>query len=156
MSMRAITHWSSLRLEKAYRAWGHELTPDDTPLEAGLAFAVDLDKDTPFLGRDALLKQKQSGVKKRLVQFVLEEAEPVLWGGELVLRDGKPAGDLKSAAYGHTLGAAVGLGYVHAPDGVDKAFIEAGSYEIDVAGTRIPAKAHLRAVYDPKAQRVRA
>ncbi|MGE0613320.1 MAG: FAD-dependent oxidoreductase, partial [Hyphomicrobiales bacterium] len=146
----------SLRLEKAYRAWGHELTPDDTPLEAGLGFAVDLDKAVAFLGRDALLKQKQAGVGKRLVQFVLEDNRPVLWGGELVLRDGKPVGDLKSAGFGHTLGAGVGLGYVHSPEGVDKGFIEAGAYEIDVAGTRVPAKAHLRPAYDPKSERVRA
>ncbi|MEC9368594.1 MAG: FAD-dependent oxidoreductase, partial [Pseudomonadota bacterium] len=146
----------SLRLEKAYRAWGHELTPDDTPLEAGLGFAVNFDKNIPFTGRDALLTQKRDGVKRRLVQFVLEDGEPVLWGGELVLRDGVPVGDLKSAAFGHTLGAAVGLGYVHCADGVDKSFVESGRYEIDIAGERVSAKAHLRPAYDPKSARVRA
>jgi 4-methylaminobutanoate oxidase (formaldehyde-forming) len=90
-----------------------------------------------------------------VVLFVLEDPEPVLWGGELILRDGKPVGDLKSASYGHTLGGAAGLGYVSNEDGVDKAFIESGSYEIDIAGTRIPAKAYLRTPYDPKLERVK-
>jgi len=145
----------SLRIEKAYRAWSHELTPDDTPFEAGLAFAVDFDKGD-FIGRDALLKLKGEPRTRRVVLFVLEDPEPVLWGGELILRDGKPVGDLKSASYGHTLGGAVGLGYVSNEEGVGKAFIESGSYEIDIAGTRVPAKAYLRTPYDPKLERVKS
>lgn len=146
----------SLRVEKGYRAWGHELSPDYTPFEAGLGFAVSLAKNTGFMGREALLEQKSKGLKKRLVQFVLEDPEAMLWGGELVLRDGEPAGDIKSAAYGHTLGAATGLGYVNNGAGVDRAFIEAGTYEIDIAGEVVAAQAHLRTPYDPKAQRVKA
>lgn len=146
----------SLRVEKAYRAWGHELSPDYTPLETGLGFAVAMNKVTAFTGRDALLTQKQGGLKKRLVQFVLEDPDVMLWGGELVLRNGSPVGDLKSAAFGHTLGAATGLGYVNNAEGVDREFIEAGTYEIDIAGDVIPAKAHLRSPYDPKALRVKA
>ena len=88
--------------------------------------------------------------------FVLDDPEPVLWGGELILRDGKPAGELESAGYGHTLGGGVGLGYVSNSGGVDKAFIEGGSYEIDIAGKRVPAKAYLRTPYDPKLERVKA
>jgi 4-methylaminobutanoate oxidase (formaldehyde-forming) len=145
----------SLRLEKAYRAWGHELTPDDTPYEAGLTFAVDFDKGD-FIGREALLPRKDQPRTRRVVQFVLEDPEPVLWGGELILRDGKPVGDLKSAAYGHTLGGAVGLGTVSNEQGVDKAFIEGGSYEIDIAGVRVPARAYLRTPYDPNLERVKA
>lgn len=144
----------SLRLEKAYRAWGHELTPDDTPFEAGLTFAVDFDKGD-FIGRDALLKLKGKPRKRRVVQFVLEDPAAILWGGELILRDGKPVGDLKSAGYGHTLGGAVGLGYVSNEQGVDKAFIQAGTFEIDIAGERVPAKAYLRTPYDPKLERVK-
>ncbi len=145
----------SLRIEKAYRAWSHELTPDDTPFEAGLAFAIDFDHGD-FIGREALLKLKGGPLTRRVVQFVLEDPEPVLWGGELILRNGKPVGDLKSASYGHTLGGAVGLGYVSSKQGVDKAFIESGSYEIDIAGKRVPAKAYLRTPYDPKLERVKS
>ena len=102
---------NSLRLEKGYRAWGAELSPDDTPLEAGLAFAIDWRK--AFLGREALEKQKHAGVKRRLVLFVLDDPEPVLWGSEPIHRDGKPVGYTTSGSYGHTVGGAVALGYVN-------------------------------------------
>ncbi|RME97359.1 MAG: aminomethyl transferase family protein, partial [Alphaproteobacteria bacterium] len=146
----------SLRMEKGFRAWGHELSPDYTPLEAGLGFAVAFAKGVDFTGRDALLQQKEKGVQRRLVQFVLEDRDAMLWGGELILRNGAPVGDIKSAAFGHTLGAATGLGYVSNADGVDRAFIESGSYEIDIAGDVVAARAYLRTPYDPKAERVRA
>ena len=145
----------SLRVEKAYRAWGHELSPDVTPFEVGLSFAVDFDKGD-FIGRDALLERKKEGFKRRIVMFVLEDPEPILWGGELILRDGAPVGELESGSYGHTLGAGVGLGYVSNEQGADKAFIESGTYEIDIAGQRVTAKAYLRTPYDPKLERVKA
>ena len=88
--------------------------------------------------------------------FVLEDPEPILWGGELIVRDGAPVGELESASYGHTLGAGVGLGYVSNEQGADKAFIESGTYEIDIAGQRVTAKAYLRTPYDPKLERVKA
>ena len=144
----------SLRLEKGYRAWGRDLTPDCTPLEAGLAFAVRLDK--PFTGREALVRQRQQGLTQRLVQFVLEDPEPLLFGGELILRDGQSVGEVTSAAYGHTLGRSVALGWVRNADGVDRAYIEAGAYELDVGGERFAATAHLRSPYDPKGARIRA
>ncbi len=146
----------SLRVEKGYRAWGHELSPEYTPLEAGLAFAVAFNKPEEFTGKAALLEQKENGITRRLVQFVLEDPDAMLWGGELVLRNGEPVGDIKSAAYGHTLGAATGLGYVNKSGGIDKAFIESGDYEIDIAGEVVGAKACLRTPYDPKALRVRS
>ncbi len=146
----------SLRVEKAYRAWGHELSPDHTPFEAGLGFAVALDKSSDFIGREALLRQKREGVKRRLLQFTLDDPEPVLHGGELVLRDGEPVGDLESTAYGHTLGAAVGLGYVPCDPDADPESLRSGAYRIDLAGRLIPATAHLRTPYDPSAERVRA
>jgi len=146
----------SLRIEKAYRHWGHDITGEDTPLEAGLMFACRLDKGVDFIGRDALLRQKESGVAKRLVQFLLEDPEPLLYHNEPILRDGEIVGYLTSGNYGHTLGAAVGLGYVRNPDGVDAAFISAGRYEIEVAGERVPARASLRPLYDPKGERLRA
>ena len=147
----------SLRIEKAYRAWGRELSPDYTPFEAGLAFAVKLDKDIPFRGRDALRKQRAQGITRRLAVFTLDDPEAILWGGELILRNGSPAGHVTSAAFGHTLGRAVALGYVHNPDGLaDAAFIRAGKYRIDVAGELYDATVHLRAPYDPDGKHVKS
>ena len=144
----------SLRLEKGYRAWGRDIGPDRTPLEAGLAFAVRLDK--PFTGREALLRQREQGLTQRLVQFVLDDPEPLLFGGELILRDGQSVGEVTSAAYGHTLGRSVALGWVRHAGGVDRATIEAGTYELDVGGERFAATAHLESPYDPKGARIRA
>ena len=147
----------SLRLEKGYRAWGSDLTPDYTPFEAGLGFAVRLDKGVPFIGRDALLRQKEEGVKRRLVLFTLDDPEVLPFGSELILRDGEPVGEVTSAAYGHTLGRAVAMGYVQSRDGpADRTYVESGRYELDIAGERFAAKAHLRAPYDPKGERIRA
>ncbi len=145
----------SLRLEKAYRHWGRDITDAETPLEAGLGFAVAFDKPGGFIGRDALLAQRDGGVQKRLVQFVLGEEKPLLYHNEPIWRDGRRVGYLTSGWYGHTLGAAVGLGYVENEGGVSREFIEAGSYEIDVAGRRVPATAHLRPAYDPAGGRVK-
>jgi sarcosine dehydrogenase len=147
----------SLRMEKAYRAWGRELTPDDTPWQAGLGFAVKLDKPGGFVGRDALVAAKAQPLTRRLVSLTLEDPEPLLWGGEAILRNGQPVGDLTSAAYGHTIGTALGLGYVKRADGaVDAAWLEAGRFEIDLAGTRLKAKVSLRCAYDPSGARIKS
>ncbi|MEE8506504.1 MAG: FAD-dependent oxidoreductase, partial [Kiloniellales bacterium] len=146
----------SLRIEKAYRHWGHDITCEDTPIEAGLGFAVRLDKNAPFIGRDALLRQKEQGVKKRLVQFALDDPEPLLYHNEPVYRDGALVGYLSSGNYGHHLGRAIGLGYVNHAAGVDADFVKSGKYEVEVAGERFPAAASLRPMYDPKAERVKA
>jgi 4-methylaminobutanoate oxidase (formaldehyde-forming) len=146
----------SCRIEKAYRHWGHDITDEDTPLEAGLGFACRFDKNAPFIGRDALLRQKEAGLTRRLVQFALEDPEPLLYHNEPIYRDGEIVGHLTSANYGHALGRAVGLGYVKHADGADRAFIESGRYEIEVACTRVPATASLRPLYDPKGERIRA
>ncbi len=147
----------SLRLEKGYRAWGRELTPDDTPFQAGLSWAVKLDKPGGFIGRDALVEAKARPLARRLVSVVLEDREPLLWGGEALLRDGAPVGDLTSAAYGHTVGASVGLGYVKRADGaaIDAAWLESGRFEVDLAGTRLKARVSLRCPYDPAGARIR-
>jgi len=145
----------SLRLEKGYRAWGRDVTPDDTPLEAGLEFAVRLDKPGGFIGREALLAQKERGVRKRLVIFTLEDAEARPWGDEPILRNGALVGWVTSAAFGHTLGRPVAMGYVRHAERVDQAFVESGGYEIEIAGERFHARAHLRAPYDPAGARVR-
>ena len=147
---------NSLRLEKGYRAWGADISPDDTPLEAGLSFAVGWDKSVPFIGRDALLRQRESGVYKRMTSFVLQDSEPMLWHDEPIYRNGECVGYLSSAAYGHSLGAAVGLGYVRAEVPITRDFVLDGQYEIDVAGERCPATAYLKAPYDAKREKILA
>ena len=146
----------SCRLEKGYRHWGHDITEVDTPLEAGLGFACALEKNIPFIGRDALLAQKEKGLTKRLVQFALEDPEPLLYHNEPVYRDGVMVGYLSSGNYGHHLGRSIGLGYVsQGGDLVTADYINSGSYEIEVACERYPAKASLRPLYDPKSERVK-
>jgi 4-methylaminobutanoate oxidase (formaldehyde-forming) len=145
----------TLRIEKAYRSWGHDLGGEDTPLEAGLGFAVRLDKRVPFLGRDALLAEREKPLRRRLVIFTLEDAEPLLYHDEPILRDGVLAGRITSGAYGHTIGRAIGLGYVTYPDGVTDAFVETGRWELEIACERHRARAQLTPPYDPKSLRVR-
>jgi 4-methylaminobutanoate oxidase (formaldehyde-forming) len=146
----------SLRLEKAYRDYGHDIDNMDTPYEAGLGFAVVLDKPAGFIGRDALARQKAQGPpKRRLLQFLLEDAEPLLLHGEVIWRDAAPVGYIRAGAYGHTLGAAVGLGLVEAGEPVTKAWVEAGRWELEIVGKRHAARASLRPLYDPQALRVK-
>jgi 4-methylaminobutanoate oxidase (formaldehyde-forming) len=153
---------NSLRMEKGYRHWGHDVTPDTSPLEAGLGFAVAWDKPGGFIGRDALGRQRDTGVRARLVQFALEESDALLYHNEPIWRDGVIVGETTSGMFGHTLGRSLGMGYVTNPHGnpdaghVDAAYIAAGTYEIEVAGQRISATASLQPFYDPKSLRVRA
>ncbi|MFI5022808.1 MAG: FAD-dependent oxidoreductase [Alphaproteobacteria bacterium] len=146
----------SCRMEKAYRSWGHDISDEDTPLEAGLAFAVKLDKNLDFIGREALLRARERKLAKRLVQFALRDPEPLLYHNEPVYRDGGIVGRTTSGAYGHHLGTAVALGYVHEEDGIDAAYVESGSFEIEVAGRRFAARASLAPLYDPKGTRIRS
>jgi 4-methylaminobutanoate oxidase (formaldehyde-forming) len=146
----------SLRMEKAYRAWGHELTSDDTPLEAGLGFTVAWDKPKGFLGRDALLRQRDAGVPKRLVTFVLDDPDVLPWGDEPIHHDGRIVGSVTSAAYGHTIGRAVAMGYVSLPGGAEGGVIENAKFELEVADRRYPARGSLRAPYDPASGRVKS
>jgi len=147
----------SLRLEKAYRAFGRELTPDYNPAEAGLLFACKLSGSVGFLGREAVERARAAGPRRRLVSLVLEDGGPMLWGGELVLRDGVAAGQLTSGAYGAALGAAVGLGYIRDPSGgpATAEFARTGSYQVNVGGQLIPATVHLRPPYDPTGARIK-
>jgi 4-methylaminobutanoate oxidase (formaldehyde-forming) len=149
---------NSLRLEKGYRHWGHDITPDDTPLEAGLRFAVAWDKPGGFLGRDVLMRQRETGVHKRLLQFALEDPNRLLYHNEPIWRDGSIVGSITSGMYGHTIDASLGMGWVHAPDGTvaDDEFVGNGTYEIEVAGARVPARASLAPWYDSRSARVRA
>jgi heterotetrameric sarcosine oxidase gamma subunit len=148
---------NSLRIEKAYRDWPHDIGPSDTPLEAGLAFTCNWEKPQGFVGREALLAQREAGIpRRRLVQFLLEDPKPLLYHNEPIYRDGMRVGFVTSAMFGHTLGAAVGLGYVAHEEGASDAFIMAGRYEIEVATARVPARASLAPMYDPQSKRVRA
>src|SRR5690606_17004021 len=133
----------SLRAEKGYRAWGHDLSPDDTPLEAGLGFAVKLDKGD-FIGREALLRQREAGLTRRMVVLTLEDPEALPFHDEPVYRAGELVGRVTSAAYGHSLGCAVAFAYVAAGQGLS------GTYDIDIAGRRFSARVHLRPPYDPQ------
>jgi len=146
----------SLRLEKGYRAWGRELTPDYNPYEAGLSFAVKLDKGD-FIGRDALLAAKAKPPARRLLSFVARSSDtPIAHGGELVLRNGEPVGDITSAAYGHTVGGIVALGYAATGGArVDDTWLSA-RFEIDIAGERVPVRASLKAPYDPAGEKLKA
>ncbi|MBV8758391.1 MAG: GcvT family protein [Deltaproteobacteria bacterium] len=149
---------ASCRMEKAYRDYGHDIDNTDTILEAGLGFAADLKKPGGFLGKDAVLAQKAAGpLKKRLLQILVKDPEPLLFHAEPVLRDGKPVGYIRAASYGHTLGGAVGLAMISAPDGaaIDAKWIEAGRWEVEIANTRYPAIASLKPLYDAENKRVK-
>ncbi|MCE2491171.1 MAG: GcvT family protein [Alphaproteobacteria bacterium] len=146
----------SLRMEKGYRHWGHDISDEDTPQEAGLGFAVAHGKNAGFIGRDAVLRQRETGVNKRLVLFALEDPEPLLYHYEPIHRDGEIVGYLTSGMFGHTVGAAIGMGYVGHEAGVTREWIEAGSYDIEIAGKRCPARASLTAFYDPERKRILA
>ena len=145
----------SLRLEKGYRAWGADIGPDYTPIEAGLAWAVKLNSEHAFLGRDALQAQMQEGVKKRLAGFSVEDPHIVLLGRETILRNGERVGWLSSGGWGYTVGKNIGYGYVRNGSGVTTEFLTSGSYELEVATERVPAILHLAPLYDPKMERVR-
>ncbi|MEQ9489795.1 MAG: FAD-dependent oxidoreductase [Alphaproteobacteria bacterium] len=157
LKMAGMHVLDSCRMEKAFRHWGHDITDEDTILEAGLGFAAKPNKNADFIGRDAMLRQKDEGkLTKRLVQFKLTDPEPLLYHNEPVLRDGKIIGHLTSGNYGHHLGGAVGLGYIHCEDGVTPDFVNSGTFEIEVACERFPAEASLRPMYDPKSERMKA
>lgn len=139
----------SLRLEKGYRAFGRELTPDLTPVEAGLVFATALRGDKPFLGREALAAHRAGldagGPRRRVVSFVVGSAEPMLWGGELLLRDGDPVGQVTSAAWGETVGACVGLALLRHDGPVLEETLATGGFAVDVGGERHAVRLSLRA-----------
>jgi heterotetrameric sarcosine oxidase gamma subunit len=147
---------NSLRLEKAYRHFGHDIGDEDTPFEAGLGFAVALDKPGGFIGRDALLRAEKQPPARRLVQFRLRDPGPLLHHDEPIVLDGRRIGLLTSGSYGHTLGAALGMGYVRHPGGVTADLVSSARFEIELAGERYMAEASLRPFFDPRGARMRA
>ena len=147
---------NSLRMEKAYRHWGHDISDEDTPLEAGLQFAVAWNKPGGFLGREALERQRAGGVRRRLVALALASGDHMLYHNEPIWRNDELVGRISSAMFGHTVDAPLGLGYVFHPDGpVTADWIDAGDYEVEVADERVPARVSLRPFYDPASERVR-
>lgn len=147
---------SSLRLEKGYRDFGHDIDNIDTPLEAGLGFAVKLDKEGGFIGRDALASHKaEGGFKRRLLQFKLNDPEPLLHHAELIYRNGQFAGTIRAGAYGFTLGASVGLGFVESGEIITADHVKTDQWEIEVAGKRFSAQASLRPFFDPMMERIK-
>jgi 4-methylaminobutanoate oxidase (formaldehyde-forming) len=146
----------SLRLEKGYRAWSSDITPNDTPFEAGLGWAVKMRSNLPFLGREALERTQGRPLPKRLAGFAVEDPEAVLLGRETILRDGVAVGYLTSGGFGYTVGKALGYGYVRNADGVTDDFLASGRYELVVAGDVLPARLSLVPFYDPEGRRIRA
>ena len=153
MKLCGMHMMDSLRIEKGFRHFGHDITCEDHVLEAGLGFAVKTSKPD-FIGRDAVLRKKENGLDRRLLQFVLNDSEPLLYHNEPILRDGELVGHLTSGNYGHTIGAAIGLGYVPCKDETVSDIL-ASNYEIDVAGSKIRADVGIKPIYDPKSDRVK-
>ena len=158
LALAGLHALDSGRIEKKFLHFGHDVTDEDTPLECGYGFVCNFDKNIPFIGRDSILKQKEEGSwkRKRLIQFLLKEPVELLYHHEPIICNGELVGHLTSGNYGHTLGGAVGLGYVYNKTGVDEDYVNASTFEIEVAGRRIPARASLKAMYDPRALRMRA
>ncbi|MEH6591877.1 MAG: FAD-dependent oxidoreductase [Halioglobus sp.] len=146
----------SLRLEKGYRDYGHDIDNTDNAFETGLGFAVDLDKPDGFIGRDAAVLQKAAApYDRRLVQVLVEDPEPMLWHAEVIYRDDKTVGYVRAGSYGHTLGGAIGLAMIEPGETVNPAYLKEGKWEIDIAGTRYPCRCSLRPLYDPDMKRIR-
>ncbi len=145
-----------MRLEKGYRAWGSDIGPDHSPDEAGLGWAVKLAGGRAFLGREAIEAQRAKPLVKRLATFTVDDKDVVLLGRETIYRNGERVGWLTSGGWGYTVNAGIGLGYVRNPAGVDDAYLMSGSYELEVATSRVPARLHLAPLYDPTNARVRS
>jgi 4-methylaminobutanoate oxidase (formaldehyde-forming) len=147
---------ASLRMEKGYRDYGHDIDNTDTVLEAGLGFAVALDKPGGFLGRDAVAAQKAAGpLRKRLLQILVTDPEPLMFHAEVVRRDGVPVGYIRAASYGFTLGGAVGLAMIESDEPIDTAWIEAGEWTVEIADKIWPARASLRPLFDPANEKIK-
>ena len=146
----------SLRLEKGYRAWGSDITPNDSPFEAGLGWAVKLKSEKPFLGRGAAEKTANAPLRKRLMTLTVDDPAILLSGRETIYRDDQRVGYLASGGWGYTVGSNIGLGYVRNADGVSDDYLRSGKYELEVATVRVPAKLHTGVLYDPAMLRIKA
>jgi glycine cleavage system aminomethyltransferase T/glycine/D-amino acid oxidase-like deaminating enzyme len=148
---------ASLRMEKGYRDYGHDIDNTDSVLEAGLGFAVDLKKPGGFFGKEAVVAKKAEGpLTRRIVQILVKDPEPMMFHAEIVKRNGKPVGYVRAASYGHTVGGAVGLAMVEAGEPVTQAYLDAGTWEVEIANKLYPAIASMKPLYDPTNERVKA
>jgi sarcosine dehydrogenase len=146
----------SLRLEKAYRAWGPDIGPDHSPLMAGLGWAVKLHSNVAFIGREALEEQRRKPFPRLLAGFTVDDPDVVLLGRETIFRSGKHVGWLASAGWGYTVEKNIGLGYVREQGGVDASYVMSGEYELEVATERVAARPFLTPLYDPAMARIKA
>ena len=147
---------ASLRMEKGYRDYGHDIDNTDSVLEAGLGFAVDLKKPGGFIGKDAVVAKKAEGpLKRRILQILVKDPEPMMFHAEIVYRNGKAVGYVRAASYGPTLGGAVGLAMIEAGEPIDAAYVEKGTWEVDIAGKRYPAIASIKPLYDAENARIK-
>lgn len=148
---------ASLRLEKGYRDYGHDIDNTDDPYECGLGFAVDLNKSAGFIGKEAVIKKKAAGpLTRRLVQVLVKDPEPLLYHAEIIYRNGKRVGYVRAGSYGFTLGGAVGLAMIEADEPIDAAYLEKGQWEIEINGKHYPAMISLKPLYDPEMKRIKA
>lgn len=156
LSHAGLKALGSLRLEKGYRDYGHDMDNTDDPYETGLGFTVKLDKPGGFIGKDACAAKKAAGpLKRRLAQVLVKDPEPLLYHAEVIFRNGKPAGYVRSGSYGYTLGGAVGLFMIEADEKVDDAYVKSGEWEIDIAGKNYPAAVSLKPLYDPEMTKIK-
>jgi 4-methylaminobutanoate oxidase (formaldehyde-forming) len=147
----------SLRMEKGYRDYGHDIDNTDVPYEVGLGFALDLGKAGGFIGKEAVLRQKAAGpLQRRLLQVLVADPEPLMFHAEIVRRDGVAVGYVRAASYGHTLGGAVGLAMIEPKAAVDAAYLESGDWQVEIAGKLYPALVSTRPLYDPAMKRIHA
>jgi glycine cleavage system aminomethyltransferase T len=148
---------NSLRLEKAYRDYAIDIDNGDTLLEAGIDFTIAWDKPSGFIGKEAMVKERDSGVRTaRMVQVLVGDQEPLLYGDEQLYRDGEHAGEVRNGAYGHTLGGSVGLAMIEREEDIPDDFLLTGSWEADIVGTRYPITVSLEPMYDPRRERIKA
>jgi glycine cleavage system aminomethyltransferase T len=146
---------ASLRMEKGYRDYGHDIDNTDNAFETGLGFAVDLKKEK-FIGRDEALKQKAAAMTRRMVQVFVQNPEPLLYHAEVVRRNGKAVGYIRAGSYGHTLGGAVGLAMIEAGEPVNLAYLNEAKWEVEIAGKLYPAITSLKPMYDPEMKKIKA
>ena len=146
----------SCRLEKGYRAWGSDIGPDHTPLEAGLGWATKLNSDIDFIGKKFLLEQKKNGLKKIFAGFTCDDPDIILLGRETIFRDGKQVGWLSSGGFGYTIGKPVGYGYIRSDKIIDNEFVKSGNYELEIATKKVPCNVHLSPLYDEKMSKIKS
>ncbi|MFT6390192.1 MAG: 4-methylaminobutanoate oxidase (formaldehyde-forming), partial [Cellvibrionaceae bacterium] len=147
---------NSLRMEKCYRHWGHDITDEDTPLEAGLSFASDFEKAGGFIGKEALIRQKSQGLlSKRFVAFVFENSEPLCYHEEPIYANGEIVGRTTAGMFGHSIGATIAMGYVNYDGGINKEWLDNTNFEIEVECVRYKVNPHLRSIYDAAMEKIK-